>query len=319
VAEEAFQELVKYIIISHVKYFKEKLKKLKQNTQSTSLLQKPYNLFLPQKATLYKKFPSNIISMEYNISNSEKTSNSALKKTSSAKLFEENKDNVSSTFIQNKLKFPAISSKPPQKLIADKSNEIAQISNFKKETSNIENILNQADLMISNLKINPGVRYSDNIGNIKTNENQYNSPQMNSMSNFEKPIRMSRTDYLNMVKNQGNFVRKKYISDETREMKPPMPIKNEAVSKNSNSEKEKGKKPNKNLKFDIIDEKSQQMENDNSVHEENQQKDDTQIIDRVGIKVYQHNRSKEEIKGKKKSDNIIINNPIYLKELLLCD
>ena len=248
--------------------------------------------------------------MEYNISNSEKTiipSNPVLKKALSSNKMEENKDNYSPI-----VKFPAISPKPQntQKLLVDKSNQIQQI--FKKEVSSLQNIPNQADLMVSNMKMNPGVKYSDNIGNVKTNENQYN-PQIGGLGSFEKPIRMSRSEYMELVKNQGNYMRKKYVSSEENKTEEIKTIKSEIVVKNL----EKPKKNQKKRQFDIIEEKSQGMENDNSQHEENNQ--NGEVIDRVGTNVYQHNVRREENKGKKKNDNIIINNMVYLKELLLCD
>lgn len=248
--------------------------------------------------------------MEYNISNSEKAiipPNPVLKKASSSNKMEENKDTYSPL-----VKFPAISPKPQnnQKLLVDKSNQIPQI--FKKEVSSLENIPNQADLMVSNMKMNPGVKYSDNIGNVKTNENRYN-PQIGG--SFEKPIRMSRSEYMELVKNQGNYLRKKYVAFEENNANEIKTIKSEIVVKNQ----EKHKKNMKKQQFDIIDEKSQGMENDNSQQEENNNQNG-EVIDRVGTKVYQHNNARrEENKGKKKNDNIIINNPIYLKELLLCD
>ena len=278
---------------------------------------KPSSLILLKKSTP-KKFPSNLISLEYNISNFEKPNitNKQLIKATSAKL-EENKNNYSPA-VQAKIKFPIITMKS-QKMFADKSNELDL--NIKKQPASLENIPNQADLMFSNMKLNPGVRYSDNVGNIKTNENKIYSPQTQIFSSYnsntiEKPIRMSRNDYLNMVKNQGNFIRKKYIDEAIK-----IPIK-ETVSKNFIQEKER--KNNKNPKIDIIDEKSPNLENenDNSVHEEER----NTIIDRVGNSKsnnynYNYKRgSVENNKANKKNENVIvINNPLYLKELLLCD
>jgi len=276
-------------------------------------LYKPSSLTLLKKSTP-KKFNSNLISLEYNISNFEKpTIANKQIKDESAKL-KENRNN-SSPVVQAKIKFPLITMKS-QKMFSEKSNELDL--NIRKQTSSLENIPNQADLMFLNLKINPGVRYSDNVGNIKTNEN---NPQSQIVSIFtsnaiEKPIRMSRNDYLNMVKNQGNFIRKKYVNEALK-----VPIK-ETVSKNFIQEKEK--KTNRNPKIDIIDEKSQNLENenDNSFHEDEK----NIVIDRVGNSIshncnYNYKRgSLENNKVNKKNENfIVINNPLYLKELLLCD
>ena len=255
--------------------------------------------------------------MEYNISNSEKVINKTPLIKVSSSILEEKKDFFSSGLPdrnQNKVKFPVITSNS-QKFLSDKSNEL---ENNQKEISSLENIPNQAELMFSNIKIKPGVKYSDNIGNIKTNENKNYSPQIFAINPTEKPIRMSRSDYLNMVKNQGNFIRKKYIAEENNLIKNKIPTIHPKIS----SIQEKELKYKKNPKIDIIDEKSQHLENDGSFHEGIEK---PLIIDRVGNRNenknnYNYKFNVENNKGKKKNENIIvINNPLYLKELLLCD
>lgn len=261
------------------------------------------------KRSTPKKLPTNLIRMDYNISNDEKKSQSVLKKAASAK-FTENQGADA-----EKVKFPAISPKPSNKFLADKSNELnSKIKN--EEIYSVESIPNQLDLMVSNLKINPGVRYSDNSGNIKTNENKFSSaPMFPESDSLARPIRMSRSDYMNLVKSQGNFIRKKYVSEEAANK--PFPHSRPEPAQISLNQKKvsepKGNKFNKFCEIDAIDEKSLHMENDNSGHAEPIEK--KEVIDRVGGQVYQHNQNN----GKKKIDNVIINNPIYLKELLLCD
>lgn len=215
-------------------------------------------------------------------------------------------------------KFPLISAKS-QQYLSDKSNEIDQKPHHQNQFFNIENIPNQGELMLSNLKMAPGVKYSDNSGNIKYSDSHNSTPQLLPKNGTEnQPIRMSRTEYMNMVKNQGNFIRKNYVSNEPPRQIPSQIVNNEQSVKGGVHEKEKR---NSNiLKFAAIDEKSQNLENDNiSVKEE----ENHEVIDRVGVKNYEHNRNNfEENKkngGKKRNDNIIINNPVYLKELLLCD
>lgn len=208
--------------------------------------------------------------------------------------------------------------------MSDKNNEAN-----KNQENGLENIPNQIDLMFSNLQMASGVKYSDNYGNVKiSNENNIVSPQTANKNGIDyKPIRMSRTEYMNMVKNQGNFIRKKYVPEENpkpiAQLAQPIFQNEQNTNKKFGLHQENNKKNSKNLKFDVIDEQNQNLENDNhnnncNIHEENTT---NEVIDRVGVKNYEHNRTALENKksSKKKNDNIIINNPIYLKELLLCD
>lgn len=280
-----------------------------------------------------KKLPSTIISLNYNISNVDsKLSNSIrttpLRQSNSCKIeekkeFAQHNQQNDLENIKQQTKFPIIPTKSQQSF-KDKPNE----ANKNQENCS-ENIPNQIDLMFSNLQMASGVKYSDNYGNVKiSNENNIASPQIVNKNGMDyKPIRMSRTEYMNIVKNQGNFIRKKYIADEK-----PKPITHVAQPFSQNDQnnnkkfavnQENTKKSGKNWKFDVIDEQNQILENDNNSnnnisHEENTTKE---VIDRVGVKNYEHNRTSFENKkgSKKKNDNIIINNPIYLKELLLCD
>lgn len=168
----------------------------------------------------------------------------------------------------------------------------------------------QGDLIFQNIKLADGVVYTDKNGNKKGNTFSLRKSQPN-INSFEKPFRLSRSEYNEIIKNKGNFSRKRYLNEEEHSSHP----KKESYMNHFSP---------KNKNIEIIDEKSFVQENESlhqngyeTGHQERMNESLKEI--KTIVKDLSNNDKRPAYSNQKakKNNNIVhINNPLYLRLLV---
>lgn len=219
---------------------------------------------------------------------------------------------------KSQIKLPSISKNSNEKenLVNESSKKRTIAEKFKEMNKNQENSKettnkNQGDLIFQNIKLANGVVYTDKNGNKKETIISSLKKSHQNIISFEKPFRMSRSEYNEIIKNKGNFFRKKYVNEEEH----PSHLKKDSYLNNFSP---------KNQNIEIIDEKSFVQENESlhqKLHEIQAQEKLNESLKEIKtiVKDLSNNDKRQaySYKKAKKNNNVVhINNPLYLKLLV---